>query len=84
MNAPPNAPLTQAFRVVAITYEKLPDGSSWVPVVRHEFYGPSPERAVGVYHAHLESDAFLRGCQTGHYQGIECRTMVYQVERMMA
>lgn len=69
------------FRIVAITYEKTPDGT-WVQVVRHEFYGASPQRAEDVYRAHLESDAFLRSCEAGHFGAIECRTATYQVERL--
>lgn len=63
------------WRVVAMTYETSDGGASWVPVVRHEMYGPTRARALEVFQAHLESDAFLRGC-TMHqrYAGIVCRT----------
>ena len=32
------------------------------PVVTHEFRGETREEAYGIYLAHLQSDAFLRGC----------------------
>ena len=61
------------WRVVAVSYEL--DGARWVPVVRHEMYGPTQERAIEVYQAHMESDAFLRGCTTSRrYDGIQCTT----------
>jgi hypothetical protein len=61
------------FRVVALTSEW--DGYAWIPTVRHEMYGQTQERALEVFRAHMESDAFLRGCSsTGNYQGTTCRT----------
>lgn len=50
------------WRVVAMTWELAADGATWIPTVRHEMYGPTQERAIEVYQAHMQSDAFLRGC----------------------
>lgn len=64
------------WRVVAVTYEQ--DGARWIPVVKHEMYGPTQERAIEVYQAHMRSDGFLRACSLtpggGAYQGTPCRT----------
>lgn len=83
LTAPPGPlPLTQAWRIVALTYELAP-GSAWVPVVRHEFYGPTPERALEVRAAHMRSDAFLRACETGRFgPGVQCYTYWYPPERV--
>lgn len=68
------------FRVVALTSEW--DGYGWVPTVRHEMYGETHERALEVFAAHMESDAFLRGCtMRGSYERTTCRTESY-VERI--
>ena len=71
------------WRVVAVTYEWDEDGSEWLPVVRHELYGPTRKRALEVYAAHLRSDAFLRACvKSDVFAGrVRCRTRV-RVERM--
>lgn len=56
-----------------MTYEW--DGAQWIPVVRHELYGPTYERAVEVYQAHMRSDRFLSACSTsGHFGDVRCRT----------
>jgi hypothetical protein len=61
------------FRVVALTSEW--DGYAWIPTVRHEMYGATRERALEVFAAHMQSDAFLRGCTTRQsYEGTTCRT----------
>lgn len=63
------------WRVVAVTYETTPDGGE-IPVVRHELYGPTRERALEVLEAHMRSDRFLRDCVlTRQFEGrVECRT----------
>lgn len=61
------------YRVVALTSEW--DGYGWVPTVRHEMYGETADRALEVFRAHMETDAFLRGCTTtGNFRGITCKT----------
>lgn len=61
------------WRIVAMTYEW--DGAQWIPVVRHELYGPTYERAIEVYQAHMQSDRFLNACSTGGAFGdVRCRT----------
>lgn len=77
----PPAPLPP-WRLVAMTYERNDDGTGETLVVRHEFYGATEQRAVEIYHAHLQSDAFLRGCTYGgHYGPIVCRTETF-LERL--
>jgi hypothetical protein len=66
------------WRVVAMTYEADAAGN-WIPVLRHEMYGPTQERAIEVYQAHMATDAFLHACSTsGRFQTsrgiITCRT----------
>lgn len=69
------------WRVVALTSEQRPDGS-WVAVVRHEFYGDTPQRAIHVYEAHLKTDAFLAQCQRGRFDGVVCYTQLGTPERL--
>ncbi len=76
----PVLPVVQAWRLVGITYE-LDAGGQWLPVVRHEFYGPTAERTIEVRDRHLQADAFLRGCESGSYGPIQCRTYWYHPER---
>ena len=80
--APHPPPFAQEYRIVALTYE-LSDAGVWVPVVRHEFYGNTPERALRVWGAHLETDSFLRECtQNERFGDITCHTVLYPVERI--
>ncbi|MGH2997683.1 MAG: hypothetical protein ACRDNM_00125 [Gaiellaceae bacterium] len=72
----------QPWRVVGITYE-LADGGQWLPVIRHEFYGASPELAVHVRARHLETDNFLRACESGAFGAVQCRTVWYEPERVL-
>jgi hypothetical protein len=45
------------------------------PVVRHTFFGKTPEEARGYYNAHLGTCAFMRGCtQEGRWNDVVCRT----------
>lgn len=51
------------------------------PVLTHIFYGSTAEEAEGIYAAHMETDAFLRGCvNTGHFGRIRCH---FEVERLI-
>lgn len=66
------------YRVVALTYEVGAQGEE-VLTLRHEMYGETSERAIAVYRAHLESDAFLRECSVNQVfettrGAILCRT----------
>jgi hypothetical protein len=63
------------WRVVAVTFELGDDGRE-IPVVRHELYGPTKERALEVLGAHIKSDRFLRDCtMRGQFEGrVRCRT----------
>jgi hypothetical protein len=78
------------WRIVAVTYELADDGRE-IPVVRHELYGDTRERAVEVLEAHCKSDRFLRACLPAikrpgvtwsKFEGrVECRTTV-RLERI--
>ncbi len=48
------------------------------PVVRHEFYGRSPEEAWGYHDAHKGADQFLTGCEdSGSFRGsVKCRAKI--------
>lgn len=75
----PGPPRARVWRIVAVTYELTPE-ATWIAVVRHEFYGDTPERAWAVYQAHLKSDRFLHDCERGQFDGVTCRTQVYPPE----
>ena len=51
------------FDYIVQTYEQ----GNPIAVVTHVFTGTSIKKAKGYYRAHLRSDAFLRGCQSGHF-----------------
>jgi hypothetical protein len=79
----PHLPTMQRWRIVAITYELQPDGASWLPVVRHEFYGATAEQAIGIRASHLRADSFLAQCQNGHFGRVTCQTQWYPPEEVL-
>lgn len=45
------------------------------PVIVHNFIGRTKEEAMGYYRAHLQADAFIRGCtETGRFGQVRCRS----------
>lgn len=63
------------WAVVHSIYEKSV-GNDY-PVVRHVFYGKTPEEAQHYYESHLKTDSFLRGCETrGRWNSVACRTEI--------
>lgn len=54
--------------------------SSEGPVVRHIFFGRTPEQAERIYQAHRQTDAFLRGCDDAqHFGSIRCMSRLRRV-----
>jgi hypothetical protein len=45
------------------------------PIVIHEFQGKNPDEAWGYHDAHVQSDAFLRGCEQKQFfaGNVRCR-----------
>lgn len=80
MTTPP-APALPAWRLVGVTYEQADDGT-WIPTVRHEFYGDTAARAEHVRDRHLQTDAFLRACEAGRFGAVVCHTQWYAPERI--
>lgn len=69
------------YRIVHHIFE----GRETTPTVTHVFYGATAAQAEHVYEAHMQSDAFLRGCTTqGVFHGpsgdVPCR---FEVERLI-
>lgn len=64
-----------AYRLVAETFERGADGR-WTIVVQHVFYGQSEGECYRIMAAHLQADAFLRGCtaEGGRFGDITCTT----------
>ena len=58
------------YRIVHDTFE----GSNLV--VRHVFFGRTPDEAMAIYKAHKKSDRFLRDCDDlGNFEGrFRCST----------
>jgi hypothetical protein len=78
------ASLGKVYRVAGITYER-DAGGAWTAVVRHEFYGATLEEALAVKRAHLRTDAFLRACERGSFEGgIVCRTHWFDPDEVPA
>jgi len=66
--------------IVHRTYEKAIGPRR--PVVEHRFFGDTRAQAMGVFQAHMQSDAFLRDCQNKQRFGnIDCWTE-YSIERV--
>ena len=49
--------------VVSDTYEQTEEGT-WSRVVRHEFFGDTPEQAIAVFRVHRKFDSFFGDCTT--------------------
>ena len=60
------------FKYVVNIFEPKGVGMDY-PVVQHVFIGKTQREALGYYHAHLKTDAFLRACAIRkRFDGFEC------------
>lgn len=65
--------------IYIIRHEIWEDSQPSFPVVVHEFRGRTEKEALAVFRAHMQSDAFLRQCETkGVFQDrVRCRTRAF-------
>ncbi len=59
------------IRLKIVTYEW--NGSLWVPVVQHIFYGNNYNNVLANMEAHKISDSFFNASFTGMYNGIHLK-----------
>lgn len=67
-------------RVYSIVIDTFEEGNP-VPAVSHTFNGSSQQQAEAFMRAHLQSDAFFRGCSQGRFRmpdggSFACRNVV--------
>lgn len=65
------------YELVVDIYEPSGAGMDH-PILRHTFFGATLAEARGYFEAHLETDAFLRGCvEKQRWRTVDCLSKTY-------